>query len=85
MFEHTGHHGQYIEHKDSFSSLWRNLLSQQPGCSTNALLTPIMNVGNVCLLSNIVLLEYRVVISQNTHSDEVWALNKFCIKCYHGQ
>ena len=31
-------------HKGYFLSLWRNLSSQQPVCSTNAQLTPMMNV-----------------------------------------
>ena len=56
-FERTGNHGQYKEHKGSSCFLRRKLRPQLPGCSTNAQYTLLMNVGNVCRLSNIVLLE----------------------------
>ena len=49
VFARTGHHGQYEGHKCSLLSLWRHLSSQQPVCSSNAQLTPMMNVGNVCV------------------------------------
>ena len=42
------------------------------GCSPNAQSTPVMNVGNICHLSIVVLLRYY----QNTHLDEVCASGK---------
>ena len=47
VFARTGHHGQYEGHKGRFGSLWRHLSSQQPVCSSNVQLTPMMGVGNV--------------------------------------
>ena len=36
-----------------------------------------------CHLTNILLLGYKEVRSQDTHSDEVWAPGESLIKCYH--
>ena len=47
-FARTGHHASTRSIRVVLF-LWRHLSSQQPVCSSNAQLTPMMNIGNVCI------------------------------------